>query len=336
MRTLFLALALTLVLAAAAASGATLTGRSRATRSGEKGEIAFSALVHGISQVFTIRPDGTRLRQVTHEPSDTGKYGLTWSPNGSSLLYTVNGNGKHGKDKIVKSAADGSGARVISPACTGHCLGADFPGYSPDGTKITFERAFGPIVNNNASVVAIFTMNTDGSHLTQLTQKTTPTSSEDHQPQWSPSGREIAFVRLNTRGKRYYESAIEVMNADGSNVRRLTPWSMRATDPRWSPNGQRILFNTYSEPVPLKSANLFTIRPDGTHSVQLTHYTGGTPQAFADAWSPDSTQILFERLNTSRNGEVGGYYILNLRNKQIHRLTPIRIHDHDPRAAWGK
>jgi Tol biopolymer transport system component len=335
MRTLFLALALTLAFAATA-SGATSSGRSRATRSGTNGEIAFSALVHGISQVFTVRPDGTRLRQVTHEPSETGKYGLTWSPDGSSLLYTVNGQGKNGKDKIVRSAADGSGARVISPACRGHCLGDDEPGYSPDGKKITFVRAFGPIVNNNASVVAIFTMNADGSHLTQLTQKTTPTSSEDHQPQWSPNGKEIAFVRLNTTGKRYYQSAIEVMNTDGSDVRRLTPWSMRATDPRWSPNGKQILFNTYSEPVHLKSPNLFTMRADGTHRVPLTHYTDGTPEAFADAWSPDGTQILFERLNASRNGEVGGYYILNLRSKQIHRLTPVRIYDHDPRAAWGK
>jgi Tol biopolymer transport system component len=226
---------------------------------------------------------------------------------------------------------------VISPPCTGTCLGDDYPSYSHDSTKITFERAFGPIVNNSAAVVAIFTMNADGSDLTQLTQTSTPTSSEDHQPQWSPNGKEIAFVRHNTTAEPQNGSAIEVMNSDGSNVRRLTPWSMRATDPRWSPNGKRILFNSYWHPVQFKSANLFAIRPDGTHRVQLTHYTGGTLQAFADGWSPDGKQIIFQRMRYSGCcTEVGGYYLLNLRSKQIHRLTSVRIHDNDARAAWGR
>jgi Tol biopolymer transport system component len=314
-----------------------LPPQSAAAPSIRNGEIALGAPVAGVSQVFTVRPDGTRLRQVTHQAFDTGKYGLTWSPDGRSLLYLVSGNGTDRKDKIVRSAADGSGATVISPPCTGHCLGDEFPNYSPDGKKIAFDRAFGPIVNNNASVVAIFTMSTDGSDLTQLTQSSTPTSSEDHQPQWSPNGKEIAFVRLNTTDGPQDGSAIEVMNSNGSNLRRLTPWSMRATDPRWSPNGKRILFNTYWHLVQLKSANLFAIRPDGTHRVQLTHYTGGTLQAFADGWSPDGTQILFERLNASGCcTEVGGYYILNLHSKQIQRLTSVRIHDNDARAAWGR
>jgi Tol biopolymer transport system component len=297
-----------------------------------QGMIAFSAPVHGISQVFTIRPEGTGLRQVTHEPFNTGQYGLTWSPDGNSLLYTVNGTGTSRPDEIVKSAANGSGATVTSPPCSGTCLGDDFPDYSPDGKKIAFERAFGPIVNNNATGgVFIFTMNLDGRGLRKLTQG----GSEAHQAQWSPNGKEIAFQRWNITAKPRNESAIEVMNADGSNVRRLTPWRMRATDPRWSPNGKRILFNTNGEPVQFKSANLFTIRPDGTGLVQLTHYKGGPLQAWADGWSPDGTQILFERLNTI-GPEVGGYYVLNLHTRHIRRLTAVRIHDNDPRAAWGK
>jgi Tol biopolymer transport system component len=323
-------------LVGASALAVILPRQSEAAPSIRNGEIAFSAPVAGISQVFTVRPDGTRLRQVTHEAFDTGQYGLTWSPDGRSLLYLVNGNGKGRKDELVKSAADGSGATVISPACTGTCLGDGYPAYSPDGTKIALERAFGPIINNTASGgAAIFTMSASGSNLTQLTQTTT--SSDDHQPQWSPSGKEIAFVRLNETAKPQNESAIEVMNSDGSNLRRLTPWSMRATDPRWSPNGKRILFNTYWEQVPGRSANLFTIHPDGTDRVQLTHYTGGTLQAFADGWSPDSKQIIFQRMTeVSCCTEAGSFDILNLRSKQIQRLTSVRIHDNDARAAWGR
>jgi len=325
MRTLFV-LALTLALAAATAQGAMHARRAK------NGEIALSARVHGISQVFTVNPDGTRLRKVTHSASPAGERGLAWSPGGRSLLYVVSTD----IDRIFKSRADGSGATVISPSCTGTCLGDDDPVYSPDGKKIAFERAFGPVVNDTAALVAIFSMNADGSQLTQLTNKTTPTSAEDHQPSWSPDGRKIAFVHTNTTATPRNKGAIEVMNADGSNVRRLTAFAIDATDPHWSADGKRLLFNTYKEPTRGQSANLFTMRADGTHRVKLTRYTGGAVQAFADGWSPDGTQIVFRRLTYSgSNSEVGGYYVLNMRTKHIRRLAHVRIRD-DALSAWGR
>jgi Tol biopolymer transport system component len=233
--------------------------------------------------------------------------------------------------------ANGSGgASQVTAPCTGTCLGDDFPTYSPDGKKITFERVFG--TNGQPGWDAIFTMNADGSHLSQLTQTYTsfPPASEVHQPRWSPTGKEIAFVRLNDAAKPSNESAIEVMNADGSNLRRLTPWGMRASNPRWSPNGKRILFNTYAEHIPFKDSNLFTMRANGTDRMQLTHYTGGTLQGEALDWSPDGKQILFRRMAFSgTDTEVGGYYILTLHTRHIHRLTSVRL-TYDSQAAWGK
>jgi Tol biopolymer transport system component len=313
---------------------------AHATTAGRNGEIAFTRRVHTISQVFTVKPDGTRLRQVTHGPP-AGEHGLSWSPNGRGLLYTL--GRPDGTDRIAKSLADGSGAAVVSPACTGSCLGDDDPSYSPDGKKIAFERAFGPVVHDDPARIAIFTMNADGSHLTQLTQTTTATSTVDTQPQWSPDGTKIAFVRTNTAAKPRNKGAIEVMNADGSNIRRITPFTIDATDLHWSPSGKRLLFSTYAHAVQFKSANLFTMRADGTHRVALTHYAGGTLQAFADGWSPSGNQVVFHRMAYSgSHTEVGGFYILNLslkhiintRSKRIRRLTPVRLR-YDARAAWG-
>jgi TolB protein len=296
------------------------------------GRIAFAANVAGKSQVFTINPDGTGLTQVTNRPTGAGEYGLAWTPDGSSLLFVVTGE----PDLIYRSAADGSGARRVSPSCTGLCLADDAPAVTRSGTKIAFERAFGPIRNDNAATVAIFTMNIDGSGLKRLTQKRKPYSSEDHKATWSPDGRRIAFGRFNTTASPTGLGAIFVINADGTHLRRLTPYSMNASNPKWSRDGTRILFNDNNESVPGKSANLYTIRADSSGLRKLTHYTGGKSQAFVNDWSPDGTQIVFHFLGVdSKGADVNQTFVMNADGSSAHALTQLAP-DANPRgAAWG-
>jgi Tol biopolymer transport system component len=329
---LLVAACLVSALVGASALAVIMPRQSEAAPSIGNGEIAFSTPVNGVNQVFTVNPDGTGLRQVTHVASDAGADGISWSSDGRSLVYTLS---QGDNDRIVTSRADGSDLTMVSPPCTGTCLGDDNPVYSPDGKKIAFERVFGTD-NEPPSVVAIFTMNADGSDPTQLTQTSTPTSTEDHQPQWSPDGTKIAFYRLNTTATPHNKGAIEIMNADGSNIRQLTPFRIDAADPHWSPDGKRLLFNTYANPTVGRSANLFTMRADGTHRETLTHYTGGTLQAFADDWSPDGSSILFHRVAFSgTDTQVGHFYVMNLRRKHIRQLGHVLITGHS-RAAWGK
>jgi Tol biopolymer transport system component len=346
-----LVLALTLAFAAAAAaSGASSTGRSKATRSGTDGEIAFIKGTNqgGDSQVFTIKPDGTDLQQMTYGPPKTGAFSL--APDGGSLLYTVPLKGKgntakySGRNAILEAGVDGSNVTVISPPCTRRCLGDDNPTYSPDGKRIAFERAFGRSIHKRASVVAIFTMNADGSHLTQLTEKKKPTSTEDHELQWSPNGKKIAFVRLNTTASPRNAGAIEVMKADGSHIQRLTPFRLDAGNPRWSPSGKQLLFNDHdngSGETNRQNANLFTINANGSHLTQLTHvhqYHGSTSD-YAQAWSPDGTQILYLRITYTAGGLCGpvacngtsGLTIINTHGKQTRQLT----YRHAPSAWWA-
>ncbi|KAA9353541.1 S9 family peptidase [Larkinella humicola] len=64
-------------------------------------------------------------------------------------------------------------------------------------------------------------------------------SESARQPDWSPDGQSIAFVRT-VKGK----SQIFVMPLDGGEAWQLTKLSYGASSPQWSPDGKQILFTT--------------------------------------------------------------------------------------------
>jgi tricorn protease-like protein len=82
------------------------------------------------------------------------------------------------------------------------------PRYSPDGSKIVFERI--------SDGFQIYVMNSDGTGQTRLSKN----EGWDTAPAWSPDGTKILFT-----GLRIGDSALYVMNADGSNPTRVTAGS---------------------------------------------------------------------------------------------------------------
>ena len=68
------------------------------------------------------------------------------------------------------------------------------------------------------------------------------TKEEDTLPVWSPDGKQIAFS-----SKRDGSWQVYVMNADGTNVRRLTTGSANNDYPAWSPDGNYIAFSSTRE-----------------------------------------------------------------------------------------
>ena len=61
----------------------------------------------------------------------------------------------------------------------------------------------------------------------------------DGSPSWSPDGQRIAFD-----SNRDGDWELYVMNADGSEVRKLTQNDGSDYYPAWSPDGQRIAFQS--------------------------------------------------------------------------------------------
>lgn len=142
------------------------------------------------------------------------------------------------------------------------------------------------VVHDNGAAAEIYAMRPDGSERRQLTKN----NLSDVDPDWSPDGRFIVFVRAqdSTPPAPTRRPDIFVMNADGSGAHRLYAAPGWAAHPRWSPDGRRIAFDSF-EPASGQS-RVYIMNSDGSGVHVLAPNTGDN---FAPEWSPDGTRLLF-------------------------------------------
>ena len=88
----------------------------------------------------------------------------------------------------------------------------------------------------------IYTINPDGSGLTQLTNDPAP----EADPAWSADGKQIAFSRRLPNAT----DEINVMDADGSNRRLVYDQTEYPGRPAWSPDGSELaMYGIYVIPA---------------------------------------------------------------------------------------
>jgi Tol biopolymer transport system component len=248
---------------------------AQATTPGVNGRIVYSAETSAGLQLFTVRPDGSDVRQLTSLEGDAAH--PDWSPDGRRLVFEF-GSETHAGVMLINR--DGTGLRDLTP--TGF---QGNPSFTPDGKKIVFDSDEG---------IAI--MRADGSGRRQLTTTPFPGTGYDTDANVSPDGKYITFVRVRVPDK---EHALFSMRIDGSGVRQLTSYSLDVGIKHdWAPDGSRIaiIANADHQP-PGTSANVATIRPNGTGLRLLTHYTGGEVNALTGSYSPDGRWIVYRLEN---------------------------------------
>ncbi len=110
------------------------------------------------------------------------------------------------------------------------------PAWSPNGKRIVVSRCG-----------ALFVVNANGTHARRLTRP--PPGSADDQPDWSPKGRSIAFIRIGSDDR----AVLYVIRTDGTGERQLTDGGDEHS-PSWSPSGRFVAFASYSGIRTVKAA----------------------------------------------------------------------------------
>ena len=312
----------------AVASLLIMTSAAHATFSGENGRIAFQRVFwrsDGSSAripIFTIRPSGAKLRQVTHPPLGVETARVRWSPDGRWLAYMwTKLEPRRPHIRLIRT--NGTDRRDLTH---GHCppascSGEEDPAWSPDGDRIAFIRTVG-------GRQVVFVMRKNGTHRRQVV----PDAGryDDWAPTWSPQGHRLVFRRWDNVREA---AAIFVARVHGAHVRRITPWALDPGNrPDWSPNGRWILFQRPNEKG---QTRLCLIHPDGTGFRRITHSRLWRWGRF----SPDGT--LITALREPGETTQDDLYVLHLDGSGIKPVTGNVLDPGEPFAPaeglpdWG-
>jgi TolB protein len=201
---------------------------------------------------------------------------------------------------IYTARPDGSDLRRLT-----HRQGYDAePTISPDGRSIVF-------TSDRDGDLDIYVMDADGSNVRRLTNEpgydggaffTADGTQIVYRARRPESEEELAdYRRLLARNMvRPGRLDIYVMNADGSNKRRVTNMPGANFAPFPHPDGRRIIFSSNTADPQGRNFDLYLINMDGTGLERVT--THGDFDGFP-MFSPDGTRLVFA---SNRNGARPG------------------------------
>jgi Tol biopolymer transport system component len=199
--------------------------------------------------IYVMNSDGSTPVNLTGEISQKCVE-PKWSWDGTKIVYSL----LAGVDDydIYTMNADGTGKQALVTGTTNDV----WPGFSPDGKYIVFERFIGSPANQKSKICTYSISDhtvvdlTDGSNL-------------DEMPFYSPDGKYVIFKR-GTSTTNIYK-----MDLSTSSLTSLTSNSIVNDAPSYSYEGTKIAWIVSSSGM--SSAEIWLMNSDGTNKTQLTN-----------------------------------------------------------------
>jgi Tol biopolymer transport system component len=288
-------------------------GQAHATTPGRNGRIAFGLDKGGGSEIYTIRPDGSHMRRLTHLKGNAWR--ADWAPHGHRILFELD-NRKTGRARVMIMNSDGTHIRNLTRSHS------EIHGvFTPDGHHILYECGDCPGGDG------IFRMRANGTHRHRLTRN--PFGDSDTNPQSSPDGNTITFVRIKVGGEL---QALFAMHRDGSHLRRIAPYSLEVgVNHDCAPNGHQIVLTPYADLPEHQSSNVATMRPNGSFLRVLTRFVKVPNGAFSGSYSPNGRWIVFREFFPKR----GIYKLMKMHPDGTHRQLIRTLRFVPTGSDWG-
>lgn len=247
-------------------------------------DLIYNRWTNGASEIFvmsTSEPSSAPVKinagNVSREPSP--------SPDGTQLVFAVSQTnpttGEMQNDLYIVNR-NGMNMRWLTRMSGLE----DQPKWSPDGTKILFHA----MADARSD---LYTINPDGTGLTNLTSPIGAEMTDKINPAWSPNGDRIVFT--GAVGGKY---KVYTIDANGSNLRQITTDDGFDGTPTFSNDGEKIAFMRYNAAA-----------PGFGYDVMVVSAAGGSPVRFAlpgdqmtPVWSPDGKFIAVSGTATAGTG----------------------------------
>ncbi|MBX7055468.1 MAG: hypothetical protein K1X36_10970 [Pyrinomonadaceae bacterium] len=257
-------------------------------------------------EVYTIGTDGGSLTNVTNHKDVAWTY---YSIPGK-LLFISDRDACKRCYFLYEADLDGSNVRRISNLQ----LEDSWMGSRNNGSELVVSGRIGTGIR-----FQIFIIERDTGRYRQITKDV---ESAFRDPTFSPDGKKIAYVFKNKRTDRAEIEEMYLMDADGSNRKKLTTYpkndplgkdpGYHVGPPHWNAKYKFISYQSNQS----GKQSIYAVTPDGKKQWKLTD--SKLDEGWHD-WSPDGEWLTFD----SRDEKTGRYdiYLMNWKTKVTKKVT---------------